>query len=57
MPHLAFTLLQTVVISSGLALLGNRGVRERVYYGTYVFLCCTTIVVAGSWVMYLITPP
>ena len=54
MPHLEFTLLVAVLLSVGMALLGQRTPRERLYAATYVFLCCAAATVAGSWGMYLI---
>ena len=54
MPHLEFTLLAAVLLSVGMALLGNRSPRERLYAATYIFLCCAAATVAGSWGMYLI---
>jgi hypothetical protein len=54
MPHLEFTLLAAALLSAGMALLGNRSPRERLYVATYVFLCCAVATVAGSWGMYLI---
>jgi hypothetical protein len=53
-PHLEFTLLVAVLLSTVMALLGNRSPRERVYVATYVFLCCAAATVVGSWGMYLI---
>jgi hypothetical protein len=52
--HLEFTLLAAVLLSAGMALLGNRPPRERLCVAAYVFLCCAAATVAGSWGMYLI---
>ena len=54
MPHLPFTLLMAVLLSSAMALIGSRSLRERLYVATYLLLCCAVTTVAGSWVMYLI---
>jgi hypothetical protein len=54
MPHLEFTLLLAVLLSVGLALLGRRSPRERLYAATYTFLYCMAATVAGSWGMYWI---
>ena len=54
MPHWEFTLLTALLLSVGMALLGNRSPRERRYVATYVFLCCAAATVAGSWGMYLL---
>jgi hypothetical protein len=54
MRHLPFTLLVTVLLSSAMALLGNRSLLERLYVGAYLLLCCVVTTLVGSWVMYLI---
>src|ERR1017187_5988664 len=54
MPHLEFTLLLAVLLSVGMAALGKRSPRERLYAAIYVFLCCVAATVAGSWGMYWI---
>ena len=54
MPHLEFTLLLAVLLSVGMAALGKRSPRERLYAAIYVFLCCAAATVAGSWGMYWI---
>ena len=54
MPHLEFTLLLAVLLSAGMAALGKRSPRERLYAAAYTFLCCMAATVAGSWGMYLI---
>ena len=54
MPHLEFTLLLAVLLSVGMAALGKRSARERLYAAIYVFLCCVAATVAGSWGMYLV---
>jgi hypothetical protein len=54
MPHPEYTLLLAVLLSVGMALLGDRSRRERCYVATYIFLCCVGATVAGSWGMYLI---
>jgi hypothetical protein len=54
MPHLMFTLLVAVLLSSAMALIGNRSVRERLYAATYLLLCCAVTTLVGGWVMYLI---
>jgi hypothetical protein len=51
MPHLAFTLLTAVLLSTGLSLLGSRPLTERFYAAIYLFLCCVATTVAGSWLM------
>jgi hypothetical protein len=54
MPHLMFTLLVAVLLSSAMALIGNRSLRERLYAATYLLVCCGVSTVAGSWIMYAI---
>jgi hypothetical protein len=54
MSHLPFTLLLTVLISAGTALLGNRSARDRVYHAVYLVFSCLMATLAGSWIMYLI---
>ena len=54
MSHFPFTLLLAVLISAATALLGNRSVRDRVYYAAYLLLSCLIATLAGSWIMYLI---
>ena len=54
MPHLEFTVLLASLLSAGMALLGTRSPRERLYAAMYTFLCCSAAAVAGSWGMYLI---
>jgi hypothetical protein len=54
MPHLSFTLLMAVLLSSAIALTGSRPARERVFAAAYLFGCCALSTVAGSWIMYLI---
>jgi hypothetical protein len=54
MPHFAFTLLLALLLSVGLALIGEQSLRERVYSAIYRFACCLALTVAGSWAMYLI---
>jgi hypothetical protein len=51
MPHLEFTLLLAVLLSFGMAALGRRSPRERLYAAIYTFLCCLAATVAGSWGM------
>jgi hypothetical protein len=53
-PHLILTALLALAISGAISLLGHRSARERVYHGSYLFVCCIASVVAGSWVMYFI---
>jgi len=52
--HLAFTVLVAVLLSVALAMLGHRSLRERFNLATYLFLSGAMIILAGSWVMYLI---
>jgi hypothetical protein len=54
MPHPDFTLLAAALIATGLALLENRSVRQRIYHAVYTFLCCILAVAAGGWFMYLV---
>jgi hypothetical protein len=54
MPHLEFTLLLAVLLSVGMASLGKRSSRERLYAAIYIFLCSAAATVAGSWGMYLV---
>jgi hypothetical protein len=54
MSHLTFTLLVAVLLSAVLSLLGKRGVHERIYVATYIFLSCAAATVVGSWTMYLL---
>jgi hypothetical protein len=54
MPHLAFTLLLSVLLSVAQAILGRRSLAERLYLAAYSLLCCVVTLIAGSWVMYLI---
>jgi hypothetical protein len=54
MSHLMFSLLVAVLVSSALALIGSRSLRERIYAATYLVLCCTVATLVGGWVMYLI---
>ena len=54
MPHLMFSLLAAVLISSAMASIGNRSLRERLYAATYLLLCCSVTTLVGGWVMYLI---
>lgn len=54
MPHPTFTLLVAVLVSSAMALIGSRSLRERVYAATYLLLCCGVTTLVGSWVMYVI---
>jgi hypothetical protein len=54
MPHLEFTLLLAVLLSVGMAALGKRSPRERLYAAIYVVLCSVAATLAGSWGMYLI---
>jgi hypothetical protein len=54
MPHLMFTLLVAVLLSSAMASIGNRSVRERLYTATYLFFCCAATTLVGGWVMYQI---
>jgi len=54
MPHLTFTLLVAILLSSAMALIGSRSLRERLYAATYLLLCCAVTTLVGSWVMYLI---
>lgn len=54
MPHFTFTLMSALLLSTALASLGNRSVRERLCAATYLFLCCAVTTFAGSWVMRLI---
>jgi hypothetical protein len=54
MPHLQYSLLLAVLLSSALALLGRRSTRERLCVAGYTFLCCAFATVAGSWCMYFI---
>ena len=57
MPHLEFTVLLAVLLSVGLALLGRRSPRERVYAAIYMFLCCCLAISAGSVVFANQIPP
>lgn len=54
MPHLIYSLLLAVLLSAAVSLIGNRTVRERLYAGVYMLLCCGAAMLAGSWTMYLI---
>ena len=54
MSHLMFTLLAAALLSSAMALIGSRSLRERLYAATYLMLCCGVTTLVGSWVMYLI---
>jgi hypothetical protein len=54
MPHLEFTLLLALLLSLGMAGMGKRSPRERLYAAIYAFLCSVAATVAGSWGMYLI---
>jgi hypothetical protein len=54
MPHLAFTVLVAVLLSTALALLEDRSRRERVDVAIYLLLCCAVTTLAGTWVMRLI---
>jgi hypothetical protein len=54
MSHPAYTLLFALMLSTALALLGNRSPSERLSVAAYVFLCCAAGTVLGSWGMYLI---
>jgi hypothetical protein len=54
MSHLTFTLVAALLLSAVLSLLGRRGVHERIYVATYIFLCCAAATVIGSWTMYLL---
>jgi hypothetical protein len=54
MPHLMFSLLVAVLLSSAMALIGNRSLRERLYLATYLLLCFAGSTLVGSWAMYLI---
>jgi len=54
MPHLLFTLLMAVLLSSAMALIGRRSLRERLYVATYLLLCCAVTTLVGSWGMYLV---
>jgi prepilin signal peptidase PulO-like enzyme (type II secretory pathway) len=53
-PHPVLAALLAMAISSIVALLGKRSMRERVYHAGYLFAGFLTSVVAGSWIMYLI---
>lgn len=54
MPHLEFTLLLAVLLSTALALPGKRPLPERLYAAAYTFFCCALATLAGSWGMCLI---
>jgi hypothetical protein len=54
MPHAEYTLLLAILLSVGMALIGDRPRRERWYVAAYIFLCSVGAAVAGSWGMYLI---
>jgi hypothetical protein len=54
MTHLMFSILAAVLLSCGMALIGNRSLRERIYVATYLLLCCAVSTLVGGWAMYLI---
>ena len=54
MPHLPFTLLVALLLSSVMALIGSRSLQERLYAATYWLAYCAVTTFVGSWVMYLI---
>jgi uncharacterized membrane protein len=54
MPHLIWTLLLAILISTATALPGDRATRERVCAAVYTFASCTVVVFAGSWLMHWI---
>jgi len=54
MPHLIFIMVVAALLSSAMALIGNRSLRERLYVATYLLLCCAVTTLVGGWVMYLI---
>jgi hypothetical protein len=54
MPHLMFSILVAILLSSAIASIGNRSLRERLYAATYLLLCFAVTTLVGGWVMYLI---
>ena len=54
MPHLMFSLLVAILVSSAMALIGNRSLCERLYAATYLLVCCALTTLVGGWVMYVI---
>ncbi len=54
MPHPEFTVLLAALLATILGLTGDRTARERMHYGSYVFLAAIVTVIAGSWVMHVI---
>jgi hypothetical protein len=54
LPHLVLTVLLAAVLGVVGALLERRGRRNRVYYAIWIFSTWTAVVIAGSWVMFLI---
>ena len=54
MAHLPYTVLVAVLLSSAMALIGNRPWRERLDAAVYSLLCCAITTLVGSWVMYLV---
>jgi hypothetical protein len=53
-PHPEFTVLLAALLATILGLTGDRSARERLYYGSYVFLAAMVTVIAGSWAMRVI---
>ena len=52
MTHLMYTLFLAILLASAMALVGQRGGRERVYLGIYWFCSAMATVVAGAWIMH-----
>lgn len=53
-PHLVFTALLGLVVSTAVGFLGKRTRRERILHAGWFFGCAMASVIAGSWVMLLI---
>ena len=54
MPHPMFTLLAAGLLSMGLAMVGDRSLRERLCVATRLLFCCAMTTLGGAWLMRLI---
>lgn len=52
MTHLPYTMILALLLAAAMAMVGDRGGRERVYLGVYWFCSAMACVVAGSWIMH-----
>jgi len=57
MSHPFYTLLMALLVSTAMAMIDNRGARERLYVAVRMFAWCAIAVVGGGWLMDRILRP